>query len=95
MLKSELVKNINRRFDFLTEKDVNLGVDLMINKMIDALKHENRIEIRGFGCFSLHYRPPHQAHNPRTGERMKTSSRYAIHFKPGQPLIAKLNPHIK
>lgn len=93
MLKSELISNINQRFNFLSEKDVNLGVDLMLDKMIDTLKNQQRIEIRGFGSFSLHYRPPHEAHNPRTGERMQTSSRYAVHFKPGQPLIARLNPH--
>lgn len=91
MLKSELIQNINQNFDFLREKDVNLGVDLIIDKMIEALKDKQRIEIRGFGSFSLHYRPPHQAYNPRTGERKQTSSRYAIHFKPGQPLIARLN----
>lgn len=95
MLKSELVQVINQRFDFINEKDATLCVDLIINKMIQSLKNDQRIEIRGFGSFTLHHRPPHQAFNPRTGEPMYNASRYAIHFKPGQPLIAALNPHLQ
>ena len=50
-----------------------------------------RIEIRGFGSFTLHYRAPRKAHNPKTGERVVTEAKYSPHFKPGKALRERIN----
>ncbi len=59
--------------------------------MSEALIHGQRIEIRGFGSFSLHYRPPRNAHNPKTGEKVVTEAKYSPHFKPGKELRERVN----
>ena len=59
--------------------------------MSDSLIKGRRIEIRGFGSFSLHYRPPRNAHNPKTGERVVTVAKYSPHFKPGKGLRDLIN----
>ena len=59
--------------------------------MGDTLSNGDRIEIRGFGSFSLHYRPPRKAHNPKTGEKLMTEPKHAAHFKPGKELRDQIN----
>lgn len=59
--------------------------------MSQTLGHGERIEIRGFGSFCLHYRPPRRAHNPKTGERVFTQAKYTPHFKPGKDLRDRVN----
>ena len=91
MIKSELIANIAARMTDLPEKKVADSV----NKIIDIMSHElikgNRIEIRGFGSFSLHYRPPRNAHNPKTGEKVVTEAKYSPHFKPGKELRERVD----
>ena len=64
MVKSKLIGHIAEKLQLLSYKDIELAVNQILNKMTDALCHGERIEIRGFGSFSLHYRPPRNAHNP-------------------------------
>ena len=66
-------------------------MNLILDQMTHALATNDRIEIRGFGSFSLHYRPPRQAHNPKTGERVYTQPKYSPHFKPGKALREKVD----
>lgn len=75
----------------LTEKDIALSVNHIIEQMCGTLSSGGRIEIRGFGTFSLHYRPPRLAHNPKTGEKLMTDPKYAVHFKPGKDMRERIN----
>lgn len=91
MIKSELIVKLGRKQSHLSEKDVAIAVNTILDKMIDHLAHGGRIEIRDFGSFSLHYRPPRLAHNPKTGEKLKTKAKHAVHFKPGKALKDRIN----
>ena len=68
MVKSELINRIAGRQENLSLKDVELSVNHILEQMSGTLGYGDRIEIRGFGSFSLHYRPPRKAHNPKTGD---------------------------
>lgn len=91
MIKSELIEQIAAKMTHLTEKQVADGVNKMLSLMSEALIKEQRIEIRGFGSFSLHYRPPRNAHNPKTGEKVVTKAKQSPHFKPGKELRERVN----
>ena len=71
--------------------DVELAVKQVLEIMSDALAQGGRIEIRGFGSFSLHFRPPRQGRNPKTGETVALSGKYVPHFKPGKDLRERVN----
>ena len=72
-------------------EDVEAAVRHMLGQMSDALAGGGRIEIRGFGSFSLHYRPPRRGRNPRTGDQLCLGGRHIPHFKPGQRLRERVN----
>ncbi len=91
VIKSELIVKLGRKQHHLSEKDVAISVNAIIDKMIDCLKENGRIEIRDFGSFNLHHRPPRLAHNPKTGEKLTTEAKYAIHFKPGKAMKERIN----
>ena len=91
MVKSELITHIAEQLEMLSFKDVELGVNKVLECMCDTLAKGDRIEIRGFGSFSLHYRPPRKAHNPKTGQRVYTEAKYTPHFKPGKDLRERVN----
>ena len=91
MVKSKLIALIVEKQQNLSAKDVELGVNHILTRMSDALAEGQRIEIRGFGSFSLHYRPPRRAHNPKTGERVYTEAKYTPHFKPGKDMRDRVN----
>ncbi|MGZ8135921.1 MAG: integration host factor subunit beta [Methylococcaceae bacterium] len=86
MTKSELIEVLARQQPHLALKDVELAVKCIIEKMNQALSSGERIEIRGFGSFSLHLRPPRLGRNPKTGESVALSKKYVPHFKPGKEL---------
>lgn len=86
MTKSELIEALARQQPHLPLKDVELAVKCIIEKMNQALSSGERIEIRGFGSFSLHLRPPRMGRNPKTGESVALSKKYVPHFKPGKEL---------
>lgn len=91
MVKSELIARIAGKQHSLSPKDVELGINLILEHMSECLGKGERIEIRGFGSFSLHYRPPRKAHNPKTGTRVYTEAKYTPHFKPGKDLRERVN----
>ncbi|MDD2724035.1 MAG: integration host factor subunit beta [Methylovulum sp.] len=86
MTKSELIEALAKQQPHLALKDVELAVKCIIEKMNEALSTGERIEIRGFGSFSLHMRPPRVGRNPKTGESVTLSKKYVPHFKPGKEL---------
>jgi integration host factor subunit beta len=91
MIKSELIECIAGKMTHLTEKQVADGVHGILEQMSTALINGQRIEIRGFGSFSLHYRPPRNAHNPKTGEKVMTEAKHSPHFKPGKELRERVD----
>ena len=86
MTKSELIELLARRQPHLKADDVDLSVKSLLQMMGGALAGGERIEIRGFGSFSLHYRPPRTGRNPKTGEAVALPGKYVPHFKPGKEL---------
>lgn len=91
MIKSELIAKVAENMTHLPEKLVADGINHLLELMSDALINNRRIEIRGFGSFSLHHRPPRNAHNPKTGEKVITSEKYSPHFKPGKELRERVD----
>lgn len=91
MTKSELIEVIAREQNHLAYRDVELAVKCMLEQMSQALATGDRIEIRGFGSFSLHYRPPRVGRNPKTGESVHLAGKYVPHFKPGKELRERVN----
>jgi len=91
MTKSELIERIAERQDQLSLKDIELGIKLMLEHMSDRLASGERIEIRGFGSFSLHYRAPRIGRNPKTGESVELDGKCVPHFKPGKELRDRVN----
>ena len=91
MTKAELIEMIARKQKHLPTKDVELAVKRLLDIMSDSLATGRRIEIRGFGSFSLHFRPPRIGRNPKTGEAVALSGKYVPHFKPGKDLRERVN----
>jgi integration host factor subunit beta len=75
----------------LTSRDIELAVKIVIEHMTQSLASGKRVEIRGFGSFSLRYRAPRLGRNPKTGESVGLVSKYVPHFKPGKILRDKVN----
>ncbi len=91
MTKSELIEALARRQKHLVTADVELAVKNLIEQMSESLSTGERIEIRGFGSFSLHYRPPRMGRNPKSGEPVALPGKYVPHFKPGKELRERVN----
>ena len=95
MTKSELVEIIAEKQTQLSVKDVELSVKTILDLMSQSLSHGRRIEIRGFGSFSLHYRAPRVGRNPKTGDSVDLTSKHVPHFKPGKELREQVNDSLK
>ena len=91
MTKSELIERIAEKQTQLSSKDVELAVKAVLEYMSQVLSDGGRIEIRGFGSFSLHYRVPRIGRNPKTGTPVALSGKYVPHFKPGKELRDRVN----
>jgi len=91
MVKSELVSRVVKKMPQLPEKDVELGINQIFECMSEALSKGEPIRIRGFGSFTVRYRPPRNAHNPKTGEKVITLPKHAPYFKPGKELRNRIN----
>ena len=91
MTKSELIERITGKQSQLSSKDVELTVKSILEYMSQMLSEGGRIEIRGFGSFSLHYRVPRIGRNPKTGAPVSLSGKYVPHFKPGKELRDRVN----
>ena len=91
MLKSELVRALNEKLPEFQISAVELALNCMLGQMADALTKGERIEIRGFGSFDRHRRPPRIARNPKTGEVLNLPAKIAIHFKPGKEMRVRVD----
>ena len=91
LTKSELIEVVANGQQHLAFKDVELAVKTLLEHMSEALSSGERIEIRGFGSFSLHHRPPRIGRNPKTGESVALPGKYVPHFKPGKELRERVN----
>jgi integration host factor subunit beta len=91
MTKSELIEILSQRQAHLKSDDVDLSVKALLEMMGGALSAGDRIEIRGFGSFSLHYRPPRLGRNPKTGESVALPGKHVPHFKPGKELRERVS----
>jgi integration host factor subunit beta len=91
MTKSELIEVLSSRQQHLAGNDVELAVKSMLEQMTHALADGDRIEIRGFGSFSLHFRPPRMGRNPKTGDAVALPGKHVPHFKPGKELRERVN----
>lgn len=86
MTKSELIERIAAKQSQLSAKDCEFAVKAVLEYMSQVLEEGGRIEIRGFGSFSLHYRVPRIGRNPKTGTPVALNGKYVPHFKPGKEL---------
>ena len=86
MTRSDLVDLLAERFGQLTQRDADAAVKTILDAVSDALVRGHRIEIRGFGSFSVNRRPPRMGRNPRSGESVAIPEKRVPHFKPGKAL---------
>jgi len=91
LTKSDLIESLSRNQRHLERKDVELAVKGLLEKMSQELASGNRIEIRGFGSFSLHFRAARMGRNPKSGDAVPLRGKYVPHFKPGKELRERVN----
>lgn len=93
MTKSELIEKLVRSNPTLSVKIIENTVKELLEHMSQSLTEGDRIEIRGFGSFSLHYRQPRMGRNPKTGEQVKLEAKSVPHFKAGKELRERVDIH--
>ena len=86
MTRSDLVEALAERFGQLTHRDAEFAVKALLEAMSEALARGHRIELRGFGSFTISHRPPRMGRNPRSGEQVAIPEKRVPHFKPGKAL---------
>ncbi len=91
MIKSELITALAAENPHLTQKDIDRVVTVILEEMIKALEGGHRVELRGFGAFSVRSRPARAGRNPRTGEAVRVRAKHVPFFKSGKELRARLN----
>lgn len=91
MTRSELIAKLAERFQQLTLKDSELSVTVILGALADNLAQGGRAEIRGFGSFSLNYRPPRKGRNPKSGDSVFVPGKYVPHFKAGKELRERVD----
>lgn len=95
MLKSELINSIAKKQTQFSYTDVEAAVNDIIERMINELANGGRIEIRDFGSFSLRYRAPKMARNPKTGATVVVQQKHSTHFKPALDLRKRVDDSSK
>lgn len=91
MTKSELVEKIMESNGFLNRKDSELVVNIIFDSMAQALKDGDKVEIRGFGSFTVREREAREARNPKNGEIVKIPAKRTPFFKTGKELKERVN----
>jgi len=91
MTKSELITKLYQNAEHFSASDVEMAVNAILDSLNESISSGNRVEIRGFGSFSLHKRAARIGRNPRTGEKVELTKRYSVHFKPGKELRDRVN----
>jgi integration host factor subunit beta len=89
--KSEVIDRLAEKFPAIQIRDVKSAVEIMLEHITQTLISGGRIEIRGFGSFSLHYNSPYLGRNPKTGEKIMLPDKYHVHFRPGKELRERVN----
>jgi integration host factor subunit beta len=92
MTKSEFIDLLAQRQSQLKADDVDLAARTLLEMMSEALSRGERIEVRGFGSFTLHFRPARIGRNPKTGDTVPLTGKHVPHFKPGKELRERVNP---
>ena len=95
MTKTDLIARLAERFPQLVAKDADFAVKMILDAMSEALVKGDRIEIRGFGSFSLNYRPPRVGRNPKSGEKVDVPEKWVPHFKAGKELRERVDNALK
>ena len=91
MTKSDLIEALAEDQSHIALRDVELAVKGLLERMSQSLSTGERIEIRGFGSFSLHFRPPRMGRNPKSGDAVALCGKHVPHFKPGKELRERVN----
>lgn len=91
MIKSELIAKIAAANPHLYHRDIERIVNVIFDEIVDALARGDRVELRGFGAFTVKHRPPRVGRNPRTGTSVKVEEKYVPFFKTGKELRERLN----
>ena len=91
MTRSDLIAALASRFPHLMAKDAEIAVKEIVDAVGRSLVQGRRVEIRGFGSFSLNYRPPRTGRNPKTGEQVLVPGKYSPHFKAGKELRERID----
>jgi integration host factor subunit beta len=91
MNRSDLIAHLAELHPQLQIKDAELGTKLIIDALSKALSNGGRVEVRGFGSFSLNYRPPHTGRNPKTGKGVNVPAKFVPHFKAGKELRERVS----
>jgi integration host factor subunit beta len=91
MTKSDLINLLSGKYGQLSAREIEWAIKGLIEQMAETLSSGDRIEIRGFGSFSLHYRRPRIGRNPKTGAQVELDSKFVPHFKPGKKLREIVN----
>ena len=91
MTRSDLIARLAELHPQLLAKDTEFAVKLILDALSDTLSKGGRIEIRGFGSFSLNYRRPRQGRNPKTGDKVAVPAKYLPHFKAGKDLRERVD----
>ena len=91
MTKSDLIARLAERFPLLVAKDADFAVKMILDALSEALVKGDRIEIRGFGSFSLNYRPPRVGRNPKSGDKVSVPEKWVPHFKAGKELRERVD----
>ena len=95
MTKSDLIAQLAERFPQLVAKDADFAVKMILDAMSEALTKGDRIEIRGFGSFSLNYRPPRVGRNPKSGDKVSVPEKWVPHFKAGKELRVRVDDSLE
>ncbi len=91
MIKSELIAKIAASNPHLYHRDIERIVNVIFDEIVDALSRGDRVELRGFGAFTVKHRPPRSGRNPRTGTAVKVEEKFVPFFKTGKELRERLN----
>jgi integration host factor subunit beta len=91
MTRADLIDRLASQHPQLQTKDAEMVVRVILDTMTATLSRGDRIEIRGFGSFSLNYRPPRNGRNPKTGDKVAVPAKYVPHFKAGLELRKRVD----
>jgi integration host factor subunit beta len=90
MTKSELILRLSKRFPNLLQRDIDQLVSTFLEEISDTLENGGRVELRGFGAFSVREREPRKARNPKNGKEVRVGKRFSVYFRTGKELKDKV-----